>query len=124
MMARPSLKPSPLTSVWRPSLMPVFTSCATAWPSLSTQICRRPGAPPLVSVARRGVVLRGMRGIILDRMLLGAAAAPLPAVVGEKRNAVLGTSSTPLRSVATMVAAAVMPGRRLRSVLSTSSVVT
>ena len=40
---------------------------------------------------------------------------------GVKRSAVLGTSSAPLRSVAVMVATAVMPGRRLRSALSTSS---
>ena len=51
-----------------------------------------------------------------------AGAAPLEDA-GEKRSAVLGTSSTPLASLATMVAAAVMPGRRLRSALSTLSVV-
>ena len=67
-------------------------------------------------------MLRDGRGIIFDRMLVLAAAAPL-LLVGEKRKAVLGTSSTPLASLAVMVAAAVMPGRRLRSPLSTLSVV-
>ena len=56
--------------------------------------------------------------------LVGVTNTLRVAVVGEKRSAVLGTSSTSLRSVATMVATAVMPGRRLRSLLSTSSVAT
>jgi ATP-dependent DNA ligase len=42
------------------------------------------------------------------------------AAVGAKRSALLGTSSTSLRWVAVIVAVAVMPGRRLRSLLSTS----
>ena len=52
-------------------------------------------------------------------LLLAAAAGAAPA--GVKRSALLGTSSTPLRSVVAMVAVAVMPGRSDRSVLSTSS---
>ena len=81
-----------------------------------------------------------MRGIIFDMNppepdLAGAAAAGFAAgsvpdvtvaasavaTAGVKRSAVLGTSSTPVRSVEVMVAAAVMPGRRLRSLLLTSS---
>src|SRR3989338_943043 len=119
--AMPSESPSPLTSVLRPSLMPVLTCMATGWFSCSTQIWRVPplrGSVPAVL----GRVLRDGRGIIFDRMLVLAAAAPL-LLVGEKRKAVLGTSSTPLASLAVMVAAAVMPGRRLRSPLSTLSVV-
>ena len=42
--------------------------------------------------------------------------------LGVKRSAVLGTSSTPLRSTARMLAVAVIPGRSDRSWLSTSSV--
>ena len=63
-----------------------------------------------------------MRGMSLDIRPLPMPQPGLPTVcAGVKRSAVLGTSSTSLRSVETMVAAAVMPGRRLRSVLSTSS---
>jgi hypothetical protein len=67
-----------------------------------------------------------MRGMSCDMMpppdddAAGCAAAPA-ATAGVNRSAVLGTSSTSLRSVEVMVAAAVMPGRRLRSELSTSS---
>ena len=50
----------------------------------------------------------------------GFASAPA-ACAGVKRSAVLGTSSTSLRSADVMVAAAVMPGRRLMSLLFTSS---
>ena len=49
-----------------------------------------------------------------------AAAAALRIAFGAKRNAVFGTSSTSRRSSAVIVAVTVMPGRRLRSALSTS----
>jgi hypothetical protein len=72
------------------------------------------------AAAERRVVPPGMRG---SRLTPPPCRAPTvsPATTGVKRSAVLGTSSTLLRRVAVMVAVAVMPGRRLRSALSTSS---
>src|SRR5659263_136981 len=100
--AMPSCSSPPMTSVIRPSLMPVFTTTATACPSFSTQTCRAAAAAPSVPAVLRAPV-RGMRGMSLDiRLPLAAAAGALaPACEGEKRSAVFGTSSTPVRSVAT-----------------------
>jgi hypothetical protein len=65
-----------------------------------------PGAPPA--------------GLPPSRAAGPAAAWPGLHAGGREAQAVLGTSSTSWRSVAVMVAVAVMPGRRLRSALSTS----
>ena len=65
------------------------------------------------------VVLRGMLGSRLGGAPFVACWSSA-ADVGVKRSAVLGTSSTSMCCVAVMVAVAVMPGRRLRSALSTS----
>src|ERR1035437_4379215 len=65
------------------------------------------------------VLLRGLFGTRLAAIPF-LAGWPAAAVVGEKRSAALGTSSTSLRLVAMIVAVAVMPGRRLRSALLTA----
>ena len=107
--------------------MPTFTLTGCGTPSLSSQIwrvCPAPGPAPPAGL-RLAFALRGGPGISCETMprlaLAGLPAASAPAWAGVKRKAVLGTSSTSLRSVEVMVAAAVMPGRRLRSLLSTSS---
>ena len=126
MTAMPGWSCSLLTSVMRPSLMPTCTAMGWGRPSCSTHTCLRapgPGPLPPPAAPRRENDL-GARGMICATMppppwaeapASGAAAA----LTGVNRRAVLGTSSTSVRSVAVMVAAAVMPGRRLRSALST-----
>src|SRR5450830_135454 len=108
-------------SVKWPSLMPGVTATATGVSGcsvLSTHTWRaRAVLAPEAADCR--VRLLGMFGIRLTA-LAGLAAPPPADAVGSKRSAVLGTSSTRLRRRAMMLAVAVMPGRRLRSVLSTS----
>ena len=103
--------------------MPAVTATGCGTPSRSTQTWRAPALGPTWRAVR--VPVRGGRGISFDTMPPpGDAASPaaaLPAAAGVKRSAVFGTSNTSLRSTATIVAVAVIPGRRLRSVLSTSS---
>ena len=104
----------------RPSLRPVVTVSGCGRPSFRIQIWRWPPSAVGVSPLRFGVLPPGGRGISFDsRPALSVAAGAAVPVVGVKRSAVLGTVSTPRRSVAAMVAVAVMPGRRLRSALST-----
>ena len=106
-------------SVIRPSLMPGTTFIGTALPSRNTQTWRDCAVlAPLAADLR--VLLRGMRGNMLKPLPALAAAEASFASAGSKRKALLGTSTTSLRCTAVMVAVAVMPGRRVRSVLSTS----
>jgi hypothetical protein len=124
MTGMPACSSLPVTSVTRPSLTPCVTATGTATPSRSTQTWRTSAVLAPSAAERRCVVPRGGRGRrVVTRPpgpLALLAAAWAPACVGVKRSAVLGTSSTSRRSVAVMVAVAVMPGRSERSLLSTS----
>src|SRR5690606_31814473 len=126
MTCMPGWSSPPVISVSRPSLIPVVTVTGCATPSRSTQISRTPPTPSAFRLGRadRGAPC-GRLGISLERIppldddalefASGAACA------GVKRSAVFGTRSTSCRSMALIVADAVIPGRRLRSPLSTSS---
>ncbi len=73
--------------------------------------------------------MRATRGAAAGRRGNRLASTPPPPGAapagsdGKKRKAALGTSNTLSRCTATMLAVAVMPGRRLRSWFSTRMVV-
>src|ERR1019366_7184150 len=102
--------------------MPGITATATATPLPSfgrTHTCRA-AAVLAPAAADLRVLLVGRLGIRLETIPPLAAGLPATRMVGVKRSAVFGTRSTLLRCMAVMVAVAVIPGRRLRSALSTS----
>jgi len=76
-----------------------------------------PGALPGILAEERTRVLPEGGPMVENTPFFSGA---WPAAAGAKRSAVLGTSSTSLRCRATMLALADMPGRKLRSLLSTS----
>src|ERR1035437_2951031 len=102
--------------------MPGITATATAAPLPSfgsTHTCRA-DAVLAPAAADLRVLPPGRLGIKLETMPPLAAGLPAPAVVGVKRSAVFGISSTLLRCMAVIVAVAVIPGRKLRSAVFTS----
>ena len=124
MISVPSESPSPVISVWLPSVRPVETLISTGSPSFKVQTLESIFSGP---TGRSDSAPRPQRrpppGESCWTMVFPPSSS-LPsfaAATGSKRRAEFGTVKTSSLRSMKISAVAVMPGRRLRSSLLTSS---